>query len=137
MEKNKKNSIDPKKADAMVRLYQASGGKHPKGELTKSVWFDLEKLKRIIQDIERTSTAADIPGLRFYFGTYIESEPHTTINNKPVDYIFRNTLIMVPTKQTIENGVIINKDYDVSRFLDPENQGELCPEECGGTGLGG
>jgi hypothetical protein len=137
METNEKKTMDPEKAKAMIKLYGVSGGKHPKGELTKSVWFDLEKIKGIIKDIEESSTAADLPGLRFYFGTYTESEPHTTINNKPVDYIYRNSLIMMPTKRKVVNGVKINEDYDVQRFLDPENQGELCPEECGGTGLGG
>lgn len=121
------------KAKKMVEMYRNNGGKHPQAKLTKSVWFSVAKLKTMI-DAVASDTNLKEPGIRMYLGTYTEKEKVPTING-PKDYIYRNTLIMVPTTQGLDTDgtTKINIDYDVQYFIDIENQGELCPEECGGT----
>lgn len=133
MEKNVNKTMPAEKAKKMVKMYRDKDGKHPHAELTTSVWFSVAKLKTMI-DAVAADTNLKEPGIRIYFGTYTEKEVVPTING-PKEYIYRNTLIMVPTTQGLDTDGItkINIDYDVQYFIDIENQGELCPEECGGT----
>ncbi len=123
--------IDSKKAKEMVNLYRDYCGKHPQGKLTKSVWYSLKQLKEIISLIDERTDLTE-PGIRFYFGTYTETTEFK-INEKTVDYIYRNTLLIVPTTQIEKDGIKVNLDFNLHPIVNPDNHGELCPDSCEGT----
>lgn len=117
-------SIPVEVAKQMVDAYTQYNKEHPSDAYTKAVWFPLEQVERIYTTLKEQN--AD--GLRIYFGQYTKE----SASGMPDDYIGRNTVIFVPTTKAKGYGGDIHQD-DLS--VDPENKGELCPNQCDGTAL--
>ncbi|MES2376235.1 MAG: hypothetical protein V4553_06645 [Bacteroidota bacterium] len=118
------------------------GGKGPK---TRAVFFPLTKLNALVSALN-AARAKDgkTDGIRIYFGRY----PKMQLDRKPYEHPFRNTIILVSTRDsTIMKDKIpvnIHMDYfgapnhKVATFMlmvDPENRTEMCPNNCDGATL--
>lgn len=87
----------------------------------RSVWFDLETLKRFIDEVERqtcnncTGTTTTQLGIRMYYGTYPDSSEWNdeywsqNLQGLPESYAGRHTIMMVPTYRNTEG---VNVDFD-------------------------
>lgn len=132
MEKNSLvtlNNISKEEAWKMIDKFRNhyKGNKFPGAEyLSQGVWFSFQDLNNWI------SNAKDCTGVRIYFATYLDNEPHRSqITGKDYNYKHRNTVVLIATKKV---GDIEQDQYiTVTQKLidDPFNKGELCPEECG------
>lgn len=87
---------------------------------SNSIWFDLPKLKKFINQIEHEGKkihpecAEEDLGIRFYYAAYPKIENWDIMESHPVpqEYSERHTLVMVPTlKKESEEGEIINYDF--------------------------
>lgn len=124
------NNISKEKAWKMIDKFRQhyKGNKFPGAEhLSHGVWFSFEDLNKWINE------AKDCSGVRIYFATYLDNEPHPSrnIQGKVYNYKHRNTVVLIATKKV---GNIEQDQYiTVNQKLidDPFNKGELCPEECG------
>lgn len=133
------NCIDVKVAREMIANYEKEAGGLP--SYTKSVWFSLDNLEKIIQKIREEQADAGHEdkryGVRFYFGQYGDKVSHTTINGMDVDYSKRNTILMVSTEQGEADNKkpLFNRNYYGVCVIPIENKGELCPDQCLGDDL--
>ncbi len=80
-----------------------------------SIWFDLETVKKFIEQIELQARLNDPTcpdkdlGIRLYYAAY----PESPTDPVPADYAMRHTLVMVPTKkEESEGGEILNYDFN-------------------------
>ncbi|WP_343691133.1 hypothetical protein [Chitinophaga sp.] len=116
----------------------SSGKKPPKWvSNTRAVWFSVSKLKALVEQLE----AEGGDGIRFYYAAYDSiynryDSSHTHV--PPCDYWNRNTLVMVTTRDSSNNGTTYHWDYynndprgtkGKGRIVlaAPENRGEMCP----------
>ena len=123
------------------------------GTKTRSVWFSYDRIheidsllteerKKMIRDGKKDIT----DGLRVYFARYTKAD----LGGIPYDNSKRNTLIFVSTKSTHrpimnQNGNVIDsiihldyyEPYAITKSFvtDPQNRGELCPNNCQGATL--
>ncbi|MDQ1806542.1 MULTISPECIES: hypothetical protein [Chryseobacterium] len=88
-----------------------------------SIWFDLPKLKKFINDLEteakkvNPATSESDLGIRFYYAAYPKIDNWTIMESHtvPKEYAERHTLIMVPTlKKEDKNGKILHYDFNPS-----------------------
>ncbi|MGZ3757535.1 MAG: hypothetical protein ACXVAY_06995 [Mucilaginibacter sp.] len=97
---------------------------------SRSVWFPIGRLKRLIDTIEKGGG----DGIRFYFAAYDK----TKMNDIHIDsaYWDHATLVMVSTRLSTPNGgpkVHLDNTQPAKKGLiftfkaSPENQGEMCP----------
>ncbi|GEM_PF-1543198 len=122
-------SISFDEARAMVQNYRNTvGGGSGAGanEITTSVWFSLEHLKKIYVILETEKLLGKgTDGVRVYFAKYPNGE------NKD-----RNTVVLVSTFEEQVGKKTYHRDYFESIMKDgkgmlPENRGVLCPPEEG------
>jgi len=121
--------------------------KAPKKPDTRCVWFSKERLREMLDQLEKEKG----DGVRFYMVTYNKKYDTTLIGRKtpipPKKYWGYNTLLMVSTKPVQSDEGILHFDYyenivneenaaknaakkEKSGFIVtfvPENRGELCP----------
>lgn len=123
------NNIPKEEAWKMIKKYRKHyhEKEHPGAEyLSHGVWFSFTDLNNWI------SQAKDCTGVRIYFATYLDNEPHRSqITDKEYNYKHRNTVVLIATKRS---GNIEEDQYltVTQKLIDsPFNKGELCPEECG------
>ncbi|OCX52073.1 hypothetical protein BEL04_11250 [Mucilaginibacter sp. PPCGB 2223] len=98
---------------------------------TRSVWFPIGRLKKLIDTIEKDGG----DGIRFYFAAYDK----TKMNDIHIDstYWDHATLVMVSTtklrttnggpKVHLDNTEPAKKGHVFTFKASPENQGEMCP----------
>jgi hypothetical protein len=126
---------------------------------SRSVWFDLKKLKRFIYEIESKSCTANVNshlGLRFYYGQYpCDFTKNPDFSGIPALYQGLHTLIMMPTYDDANgyhvdfdpthvdgNGVpeVVNCEWDNLTLLAPKltmmNHGTLVPPPATSIGEG-
>lgn len=119
-----------------------------KGWKTRSVFLPLKELDSLVAalDAERKKDGKT-DGMRIYFARY----PKFHADGKtPYDHPRLNTIVMVSTKATkilprgAHDSLTIHLDYFGSPnkkspmglfALDPQNRGELCPDNCDGASL--
>lgn len=86
-----------------------------------SIWFDLPKLKKFINQIEHEGRKIDPEcteedlGIRFYYAAYPKIENWDIMESHPVpeEYSERHTLVMVPTlKKESEEGKTLHFDFN-------------------------
>ncbi|MBC7399744.1 MAG: hypothetical protein H7289_07340 [Mucilaginibacter sp.] len=147
------NSISYDEAKMLVDTFGTQGlddgnGKPGgKGAKTRSVFIPLTKLDALTAALD-AARAKDgkTDGIRIYFGRY----PKLQLDRKPYEHAWRNTIIIVSTKDTaiLQRGgkqpVNMHLDYfgapnhKVATFMlmvNPDNHGELCPNNCDGATL--
>jgi hypothetical protein len=80
-----------------------------------SIWFDIETVKKFIEQIEYQARLIDPScpdknlGIRFYYAAY----PQTPTDPIPEDYALRHTLVMIPTKKEDDgSGEMLNYDFN-------------------------
>ncbi|MBB5637938.1 hypothetical protein HDF26_000731 [Pedobacter cryoconitis] len=119
----------------------------PKKPDTRCVWFSKDRLKQMLNQLEKE----DGDGVRFYMITYNNKYDTTTTDKKrpapPKKYWGYNTLLMVSTRPVDTKEGILHFDYykdivkqesSASKTVNkdnpgfivtfvPENRGELCP----------
>ncbi len=127
------NNIPKDKAWKMIKKFQkhykvkkVPGAKY----LTHGVWFPFDKLKAMI----KLEEGKDRNGVRIYFATYLEDEPHADRRPNPqeplLNYKHRNTVVLIATKTEGDLEVDQYKEVTQKMLDDPFNKGELCPEQC-------
>jgi len=110
---------------------------------TRTVWFSLQQLKAFIDQIENDGG----DGVRFYFAAYDDVYPDSAEGPHvpPREYWGYNTLLMVPTRDSVAHGITYHEDYLTRAKLAEslsgsggskdestiENRGNLCPPLCG------
>ncbi|KMQ68059.1 hypothetical protein ACM39_09355 [Chryseobacterium sp. FH2] len=86
-----------------------------------SIWFSLEKLKKLINDIETETQKVDSSigvkelGIRFYYAAYPKIEDWTRMEGYsiPDTYAGKHTLVMIPTlNRQDEQGNYFNFDFN-------------------------
>jgi len=135
------DGVDKPIAVEMVKRYAS---KHAgQQNLTKSIWFSVERLDEIITLLKAerimAGEAGKRYGIRFYMATHGPGATHINNSGTKREYDNRDTVLMVSTKQGDKVGEEnFNVDY-FSKYISDlkatpiENHGELCPEDCGGT----
>lgn len=95
---------------------------------TRTVWFDLQLLRDMIDQID----ADGGDGIRFYFAAYDDSYADTPQAHHipPREYWGYNTLLLVPTRDSIAGGHVYHRDYFSSMDSTIVNRGLLCPPDC-------
>jgi len=117
-----------------------------KGSKTRSVFMPLTKLDSLVAALDAArKTDGKTDGIRIYFGRYPKFHPD---GKTPYTHPFRNTIVLVSTRDTSvtvkgsTQPLRIHIDYygapnhklPLHMFaLDPQNQGELCPDNCDGA----
>lgn len=110
---------------------------------TRAVWFSLERLKLLIDQLELDGG----DGIRIYFAAYDDdytgSAPGSSV--PPAHFWGHNTLLLVPTRDSMANGNTYHRDYffrgnqlmatpaDTTLLSAPseiENRGNVCPPLC-------
>ncbi|MGF7081059.1 hypothetical protein [Mucilaginibacter sp. UYCu711] len=147
------NSISYDEAKLLVDTFgtkgldDANGKPGGKGAKTRSIFIPLTKLDALVAALD-AARAKDgkTDGIRIYFGRY----PKMQLDRKPYDHPYRNTIIIVSTKDTsiLQRGgkipVNMHLDYfgapDHSKatfmlMINPDNRGEMCPNNCDGATL--
>jgi hypothetical protein len=102
---------------------------------TRCIWFDKEKLRRLLVELD----AEKGDGVRFYLAAY-DSTYNTKVNSKIPDrkYWNYNTLVMVSTVPKVVGIDTLHFDSYSKRTANdpgrgfivgagPENRGEMCP----------
>lgn len=120
----------------LVANYAPHAGKVGKDSLpdTRAIWFDLERLEALVQQIRKEGG----DGIRFYLATYDGKYPKDAQGPHvpPAAYWGYNTLIMVSTRDSMANGITYHRDYfsevdSEGRGLivraEAENKGGICP----------
>jgi len=119
-----------------------------KGWKTRSVFLPLKELDSLVAalDAERMKDGKT-DGMRIYFARYPKLHPD---KKTPYDHPRLNTIVMVSTRATrilprgAHDSLTIHLDYYGSSdkkkpmqlfALDPQNRGELCPDNCDGASL--
>lgn len=146
--------VDERTAREYVHNYASHAGyvdqtveeikaKKPKKPDTRCVWFSKERLRQMLDQLEKEKG----DGVRFYMITYNKKYDTALVGRKtpipPKKYWGYNTLLMVSTKPVQSDEGILHFDYyentvneenaakkDKSGFIVtffPENRGELCP----------
>ncbi|WP_255036549.1 hypothetical protein [Lacihabitans soyangensis] len=98
---------------------------------TRSVWFSLERMKKLIYQVERsacslncTETQAQNLGLRFYFGKYptgpVNSGSYFTFLNTVPQQMGKTTLFIIPTY--FDGTTSANTDFDPIWASNPSNK---------------
>ncbi|MCW3161970.1 hypothetical protein [Chryseobacterium oryctis] len=99
-----------------------------------SIWFSLEKLKKLINDIETETQKVDENiktqdlGIRFYYGAYPKIENWDTMEGYPIPdtYAGKHTLVMIPTiSRPDEEGNYLNFDFNP---LNPNSYNQISNE---------
>ncbi len=145
------NSISYDEAKLLVDTFgtkgldDANGKPGGKGLKTRSIFIPLTKLDALVAALD-AARAKDgkTDGIRIYFGRY----PKMQLDRKPYEHPYRNTIIIVSTKDTaiLQRGgkipVNMHLDYfgapnhKTATFMlmvNPENRGEMCPNNCDGA----
>jgi hypothetical protein len=147
------NSISYDEAKMLVDSFGTQGlddgtGKPGgKGVKTRSVFIPLTKLDALTAALDAARKIdGKTDGIRIYFGRY----PKMQLDRKPYEHPWRNTIIIVSTKDTaiLQRGgkqpVNMHLDYfgapnhkttTFSLMINPENRGEMCPNNCDGATL--
>lgn len=119
-------STSEKEFRTMIRTYSAHVAKRSEYDEKKEVrcvWFPIEQVNNIAKRLKREG--AD--GLRVYFGRY-PTDVGDFEDPKPLPDT--NTVIFISTKKN-EKGE--HEDYFTGEPMIPENRGEQCQPNCGGT----
>jgi hypothetical protein len=147
------NSISYDEAKLLVDTFgtkgldDANGKPGGKGAKTRSIFIPLTKLDALVAALD-AARAKDgkTDGIRIYFGRY----PKMQLDRKPYDHPYRNTIIIVSTKDTaiLQRGGKIPVNMHLDYFgapshktptfmlmINPENRGEMCPNNCDGATL--
>jgi hypothetical protein len=147
------NSISYDEAKMLVDTFgtqgldDANGKPGGKGAKTRSVFIPLTKLDALTAALD-AARAKDgkTDGIRIYFGRY----PKMQLDRKPYEHPWRNTIIIVSTKDTaiLQRGGKIPVNMHLDYFgapdhkkatfmlmLNPDNRGEMCPNNCDGATL--
>lgn len=110
---------------------------------TQFVWIALEALEGLVDDAK----AAGSDGIRIYFATYGSNETALSFPDEP-HHAGMNTLVFVPTKDTVVAGRHLHWDHYIHQFT-PQgawselneqvgvmNRSEICPppQNCNGEG---
>jgi len=121
---------------AMIKEYRKHSKKptaYAKSNHVKSVWFPLEQIQKMCEQIS-LETKGSKGGIRIYFGRY-PNDVSGFIKNEEIKPN-SNTVVLVSTKDV--NGV--HQDYFTKlapgpkgKDTEPENRGEQCRPNCGGT----
>ncbi|QHS54961.1 hypothetical protein GWR56_05180 [Mucilaginibacter sp. 14171R-50] len=147
-ESKKMENIPIDTAVKMVSSYDpgmvTSPSRRTQKENTRTVYFDLAALKKLITNIETEKGQ----GLRIYFAKYGPGHVVLANNGDTLDYSNSNTVVLVSTKDTVitdpdpknrgrkitihkdyysNNKSVSNIGYFLGKFTDPQNKGELCP----------
>jgi predicted DNA binding protein len=139
--------IEKREIVRLVKKYKKDGGH----KNTKSVWFSLKDLTKIIglvSNLDNTPTNREGDGVRVYFAKYTKN--YSTRKKE------KNTILFIPTYNI--NGGAIHYDFmteeetrelsedigdpdtdtDTKEFNDEGfNHGQLCPDICDGATIGG
>lgn len=101
------NNINPKSSQLELNLLKTMAFKYQNpisASETRSVWFNLDTLKKFIFQIEKKTcnTCTGNLGIRIYYGRYPTittpvSNPFADLNGLDVSYTNIHTLFMVPT----------------------------------------
>jgi hypothetical protein len=128
-----------RRAGIVDSVWGENGGvqkKYPRPN-TRCVWFDKEKLRKILADLD----AEKGDGVRFYLAAYDSTYNKNALSKTPDrKYWNYNTLVMVSTVQKIvgadtlhfdsyskRTGNLPGKGFIVGAGAGPENRGEMCP----------
>lgn len=146
------DTLNYKIAKAYVKNYEKRAGfvdsiyksgtdvnKVKKNPDTRAIWFDIKRLKALVDTIK----AEGGDGIRFYLATYDSTYAKTFKGHIPDrKYWGYNTLVMVSTKDSVDktdttkrfhqdyysNGSVKNKKpKGIIVGATPENRGEMCP----------
>lgn len=136
MEENEKvtaTSIPLDDARRMTQAFRESRGNDAK--CTKSVWFPLKQIETMVDFLRQEN--AD--GLRIYFGRYTQ-KAITNLNAEtgkkpvPANYVDKDTVIFISTraKEDYFHAKGTQEKMKIAKgiFFDPENRGEICPDNC-------
>jgi hypothetical protein len=148
------NSISQEEAQLLVNTFgtdwmdDANQKPAGKGEITRSIFLPLTKLDSLCAALDAARKIDGVTdGLRIYEGRYPLMRPD---GKTPYEHPYHNTIIMVTTKYThvltrgVKDSVYIHLDYygkgskkKAMNMLveDPQNRGELCPNNCLGATL--
>ncbi|MFI5451167.1 hypothetical protein ACHMWN_03330 [Pedobacter sp. UC225_61] len=136
MSDQKQNAKKSKSAD--IEWAQQMVSAHKKAErgkpgYTRSVWFSIQQMQGLIN---RIANEPDADGVRIYFGKYTKAVIDNVNSNLPQgepkipsNYVDRNTVIFVSTKNT--NGIPMRDYVENALFSEPQNRGALCPPDTG------
>lgn len=97
---------------------------------SRTAWFDLQLLRQMVDQIE----ADGGDGIRFYFAAYDDSyaDARKDDDTLPREYWGYNTLLLVPTRDSIAGGHVYHQDYfRTTGDSTIVNRGLLCPPDCG------
>lgn len=125
MEKKVKSPIPFKMAKEMAQAFR----KNQKLG-TKAVWFPAQQIIDMAEALKRE----DADGLRIYFARYtkdiIENYNQNAGEDSRIDIkdADKNTIIFVSTRK--ENGKPRTDYFEDLYPFEPENRGELCPDNC-------
>lgn len=122
----KKNAIE-----AMIKQYRenqlAVVNKALQLDDTQSVWFELDKLKNFIAEVEKEAKASypgistSKLGIRFYNAAYPENaSDYFSDDEVPKDFLRHHTLIMIPT--VFRKGDHGELDYDFNPYGTTEGE---------------
>ncbi|MDB5031566.1 hypothetical protein [Mucilaginibacter sp.] len=116
-----------------------------RGSKTRSIFMPLSKLDSLVAALDAARKKdGKTDGLRIYFGRY----PKLQLDRMPYQHPYRNTIILVSTKDTsvlpkgAKDPIHIHIDYfgapnhklPMHLFaVDPQNRGEMCPNNCDGA----
>jgi len=123
-----------KTAYRMVANYAPRAGFVQRGDQqlpnSRTVWFDLARLRQMVDQIE----ADGGDGIRIYFAAYDNAYTSNVTEDgqvPPREYWGYNTLLLVPTRDSIINGGVYHRDYFDPIDSTIVNRGLLCPPDCG------
>ena len=102
-------------------LFAGAGANPPTAGDARSVWFDLETIKRFIYEIEsqtcgKCDNSSKVLGIRIYYGAYPDSSAwrdtawRGALESVPMAYAGKHTVMMVPTYHDDETNA--EMDFD-------------------------